>query len=348
MESNLYNSGPLGDIVSTDEAQQSLHSLQWEEARLYCSRDEFVGRLHAAEKGLPNLNEQLEIYSRGHEGERDFTGLIRFNDWLLQQRITGPYIRIPLLQLLYKEMSALNNMSVDETSRRISALVEHVSRITVANHNDRSITILGDLLPQEYILRTGGSGQALRLRHTPRWSLDRTPLSQMIDWDGEGIGEDIEQLCTPCRRDPESALGGSQFCGLRGGILEYRECTWPPVEPPPRQYEYTVHVGNRWWTTFVGVWHGSAYTRTTRRWANTTLPWIVPEIDVWVGSNFGNITHEDSTCIFWGLDGNSATSYNDDEVSVGRTQFAFVKPWGITSYHNGGGRAASYYCGYWH
>jgi len=341
-------SGPLGDIVSTDKVQQPLRSLQWEEARLSCSRDEFAGRLQAAEKRSPDLIEQLEIYNRGHEGKGDFTGVIRFNDWLLQQMVTGPYIRIPLLQLLYKEMSALNNMTMDETSRSISALVERVSRITISNHKKQRITTLGDLLPQEYILRTGSSGQALRLRDAPGWSLDRTPLSQLVgDWGDGKIGEEV---CSPCRRDPESALGGGQWCGVPGGILRYKECKWPPPEPLPIQYEYTIHVGNSWWTTLIGVWHGSAYTRTTRTWQNTTLPWIVPEIEASVGPTWGNISHVDSRCVFWGNERTMkfAESYNDDEVSVGWTSLAFIEPWGIVSGHHGGNRWADYNCGKWH
>jgi hypothetical protein len=119
---------------------------------------------------------------------------------------------------------------------------------------------------------------------------------------------------------------------------------------PEATWEYFIQVGNKWWTTIFGVWHGSAYTRTIRRTASgsVTVPWIVPKLYVHVEpARLDPLIFEDICSYSWeGLLGDSDSDENDSEVEVGATSIAGwwpnLAPRGVYSYHEAGGRRATY------
>jgi hypothetical protein len=131
------------------------------------------------------------------------------------------------------------------------------------------------------------------------------------------------------------------------------ECQWPPPPPPPHpepHWEYIVKVGNQWWTTFLGVWHGSGYTRTVKRTPQLTVPWIVPELYVHI-MQASSVPLEEDYCfslICDGECGDSEHAYNDHEATASDTQLSiFFTPWGINSTHAAAGRSALYCDGKW-
>jgi hypothetical protein len=110
------------------------------------------------------------------------------------------------------------------------------------------------------------------------------------------------------------------------------------VSLPPRDelhWEYFVRVGNRWWSTFLGAWHGSGYTQTVKRvnlWLlyNIQVPWIVSYIKVAVA---GEERCDEAGCIPYDVCFHSSHKYDHHDVSVSNTDFAFIEPWGIGSWH---------------
>ena len=214
--------------------------------------------------------------------------------------------------------------------------------------------MLGDLVPDNYLMQTGRDEQTVRLTMTPPQSLDRMmPQAEiyLLNNAGEpGEGPGLKG-CTPCKPDPSSSRGGLRyrvFPGFEGWV----ECEWPPppAPPPEPRWEYDVKVGNSWWTTFLGVWHGSGYTRTFKKSQNMTVPWIVPELYVHVMQASGDFASEDYCfgLICDGVCGDEDTDYNDDEVSVGATALSVIfGPWGINSRHHAAGRSALYCDGKW-
>ena len=111
-----------------------------------------------------------------------------------------------------------------------------------------------------------------------------------------------------------------------------------------------MQVGNTWWTTLVGVWHGSGYTRTVKSTPGLTLPWIVPELWAHV-EPAGEGPFELPCTPLDAIGGFGAIEYAfyNHEVSVGETEIVFIfGPWGIGSWHYAAGRYANYCHGKWY
>ena len=271
--------------------------------------------------------------------------------------MNGPKFRAHLHSLLKWEYSQLNKC-VEEKDRQFLSLAERIRRLPLADSVPGKARSLGDLVPEKFLFRTGKSETNLKLTRMPPRSLVMNLMPPRTEAYLLQLGQNPEvgppsafKGCTPCQPDPESSLGGSQYC-IGPDSESWRECEWPPQQTthPPLQWEYIVQVGNSWWTTFLGVWHGSGYTRTVMRAGSTTLPWDVPALRVSIEPAASDVFAND-WCFGVICDhgcGEVADAFNAHEVSASDTQLStFGSPWGMDSKHGAANLGAIYCDGKW-
>jgi hypothetical protein len=343
------------EIVTIDDNGRFDSEEVWKGATLVVSREEFSQKARAAGCDSRGLKRHIARLEARDDDYQELGGLMVFTRWLLTRRVQGPKVRMTLLQLLSWEYSRLKCKTIEEKDSYFSTLLSRLRELPLSTSSKKRPYVLGDLVPDSYLMLTGRDEQTIRLAATPPQSLDRmmpqTEIYLLNDVGDPELGSSFKG-CTPCKPDPSSSRGGLKFC-VFPGFEGYVECEWPPPpQPPPPEpkWEYYVKVGNSWWTTFLGVWHGSGYTRTFKKSQNTTVPWIVPELHVHVMEASGDFASEDYcfSLICYGGCGDEDTSYNDHEVSVGATALSIVfGPWGINSRHAAAGRSALYCDGRW-
>lgn len=335
---------PFGEVVSEPFDARFDAGAIWEDATLLASPQEVSRRVEKASGEARDLSQALSFVDAAIADEDGVDRLLSLSRWLLMQPVRGPKVLTTLHELVAREYRELAGASVEDADSRFATLQNRLAQLPVSADSGGR-TALGELLPRDYLLRSEGAEQTLKLAQAPARALDMSDPREEIRLLHDGF-----KGCTACRPDPESSLGGSKYCifpGWEGRV----ECEWPPPEPPEPVWEYYVQVGNKWWTTFIGAWRGSAYTRTVKKIAGnpTMLPWTVPLLTASVAAGkaapfkepWCKIGHICSWC--W----ERAEKGPGSEVTVSNWEFAFYGPWGVESRHSGGGRAAFYCDGYW-
>lgn len=348
----------FGEIVRAPAMPGLGSDAFWQGARLVADAAEVVRRIQVASTGYRDLSRLLSAVEGRIAVEDDVDRLLSLTRWLLTRQVQGPGVRTTLHQLVTGEFRRLAGRSSEETDRDVATLAERLRRLPVATAGGTGATPLGSLLPPDYVLRKGSSEQTLRLAAPPARAMDLADPVQEIRLLAEERGEGSDPKgCGPCKQDPSSSLGGTQFC-IRPGFEGLVECRWPPPPPPPvpePTWEYLIQVGNSWWTTFVGVWHGSAWTRTVKKisTSSTTVPWTVPDISACVGYAQQSWIPEDDYCFNiscvpqdYCTDCNTASASHDVSVSITDAAL-YGSPWGVNSKHQAAGRTALYCDGRW-
>jgi len=341
----------VGEILSEPINARFDSDSLWADAWLMADPDELSRRVAMASVNGRDLAQLISAVDARVVGEDEVGGVVALTRWLLTRLVFGSRVRTPLYHLVLKECRDLVGQTVEETDRGIARLAERLRELPVSDNDGGRRTLLGNLLPPDYVVRSHSAEQTLKLASPPPIELDRMDPVREILLTSPGpsaAGPTLLKGCTPCRPDPNSSRGGSRFC-IRPGFEGLVECVWPPPEPDPvpePTWEYFVQVGNKWWTTLFGVWHGSAYTRTIKRTASgsVTVPWTVPFLSVFV-SAASLLPWEDDYCgNVIGDWGDYDDDENDSDVDVSLTEPAiFGGPWGVYSSHSAGGLSA-YYC----
>lgn len=323
----------MGDVVSRPfNARFDAESI-WKGASLLAAPEEVSRPVAKATAGARDLSDALSVVE-SRSDEDLFDRLVSLSRWLLTRPVRGPKVFAPLHQLIARDYRDQPDESVAEADRRFGLLQNRLAHLRVSDDLGSS-TSLGDLVSREFLLRGQGAEQTLRLADVPPRGLDLGDSFDDIRLVSDGF-----KGCTPCKPDAESSLGGSQYCVFpdwEGRV----ECAWPPAQPPEPTWEYYVQVGNKWWTTFIGAWHGSAYTRTVKKLAgsSTVVPWTVPLLTASV-TDGKDAPFQDPWCKIgricsWCVEREEAGP--GSEVTVTNWEFAFYGPWGIESDHSAGG-----------
>ncbi len=351
----------LGEILTAPVNARFDAEAVWDGARLAVSPAEVSNKLASVFRDGPTLPDILPRFERGTADDVDVGRLLAISRWLLNRPVRGPKVRARFYDLLVTTASEAADRSLEDTDIFFARMATWIRELPVsARDRDESAT-LGELFPDIFLFRTGGAQQTLKLARTPPSAFDLIdPVREIAllhaDPTGAGeIGDTNFKGCSPCRPDPSSSLGGVRYC-IRPGSEGLEECRWPPPEPEPLpepNWEYVIQVGNSWWTTIIGVWHGSAYTRTIKRISSYTVPWTVPEISVCIFYAQEVAGPFEDICFSWLCPGGTCQECNtngpDYEATVSDTVGSVFpsSPWGVNSKHFAAGRQATYCDGRW-
>src|SRR5215218_3274210 len=264
----------LGEIMSEPINARFDSDSVWADASLVAEPDELARRVAMASVDGRDLAQLISAVDARDVDEDELGGVLALTRWLLARWVSGSRVRTPLYYLVLKECRDLVEQPVEETERGMARLAERLHELPVSDNDEGGRTaVLGDLLPSNYVMRSAGAEQTLKLASPPPYKFDRMSPRQELFLAApapSAAGPTPLKGCTQCRPDPNSRLGGSRYC-FRPGFQGLVECQWPPPEPDPvpePTWEYFVQVGNKWWTTFVGIWHATAYTRTIKTTAS--------------------------------------------------------------------------------
>lgn len=229
----------------------------WDDIRLACSPNEIESRVNSSSRDGVDLRGQIEAIAKGSHRTADVSGVETFSAWILNQEISGKYVLGKLSDLILSEFSVIERY---EESRKSSMFAELAAKLkaihTSGSEEDRSAS-LGDLLPDEFIMQSGSASAVIPI-HTGR--LITTVLSPYDNRTTQG------SLLAREPSTPDSLT----------------------VMSDPYTWTYWMHSHNSWWTTFIGIWHGSASTRTDRTAPTTGGTISAPVYSNWIMVQVGS------------------------------------------------------------
>jgi len=206
----------------------------WSGLFLACNPREVGATLAAASRGGNDVAYQLKLAAEGAARAADISGLEHFASWMLNQAVAGDVVTSRFRDLLRYEITRIGELPGESKVREFEQFRKKLADLRVRTEFKGTGTRLGDLVPDDLLMRSGDAEDSFAVSEGPR--VPSQLRSAIYSFGPTRELPPTDELAPP-----------------------------PPPPPTPEVWTHWMRCRNNWWTTFFGIWHGHASTRAERR-----------------------------------------------------------------------------------